>query len=65
MNDNVKKRQLATTLKGHALDWYMRFILVPQGGTAKTLDEICKGLFVKFKKPKLEAQYITELKVIK
>ena len=31
----------------------------------KTLDEIHKGLFEEFKKPKSEAQYITELKEIK
>ena len=45
VDDIVKKRQLATTLKGRALDWYMRFMLVPQGGTVKTLNEIRKGLF--------------------
>ena len=38
---------------------------MPQGGTAKTLDEIITGLFEEFKKPKFEAQYITELKEIK
>ena len=43
----------------------MRFTWVPQGGTAKTLDEIRIGLFEEFKKPKSEAQYITELKEIK
>ena len=62
MDDDVKKSQLENTLRGHVLDWYMRFMLVPQGGTVKTLDEICKGLFEEFKKPKSEAQYITELK---
>ena len=43
----------------------MRFTRVPQGGTAKTLDEIFMGLFEEFKKPKSEPQYITELKEIK
>ena len=43
----------------------MRFMGVPQGGTAKTLDEIRIWLFEEFKKPKSEAQYITELKEIK
>ena len=43
----------------------MRFTRVPQGGTVKTLDEICTGLFEEFKKPKSEAQYITESKEIK
>ena len=65
VDDNVNKIQLETTLSGHALDWYMRFMLVPQGGTGKTLDEICKGLFEEFKKPKSEAQYITKFKEIK
>ena len=65
VDDDVKKFHLETTLKGHALDWYMRFMLVPQGGTAKILDEIRKGLFEEFKKPKSEAQYITKLKEIK
>ena len=65
MDDDIKKRQLSTTLKGRALDWYMRFMLVPHGGTSKKLDEIRKGLFEEFKKPKSEAQYIIELKEIK
>ena len=38
---------------------------MPQGGTAKILDEIKIGLFEEFKKPKFEAQYIRELKEIK
>ena len=54
-----------STLRGRALEWFMRFTRVPQGGTAKTLDEIKIGLFEGFKKPKSEAQYITELKEIK
>ena len=33
--------------------------------TVKNLDEIRKGLLEEFKKPKSEAQYITELKEIK
>ena len=65
VEDDVKKRQLETTLRGRALEWYMRFMLVPQGGTLKTLDEIRTGLFEEFKKPKSEAQQITELKEIK
>ena len=65
MDDDVKKSQLETTLRGHALDWYMIFMLVPQRGIAKTLDEIRKGLFEEFKKLESEALYITELKEIK
>ena len=30
-DDDVKKGQLATTLWGRALDWYMKFIQVPSG----------------------------------
>ena len=29
VDDNINKIQLETTLRGHALDWYMRFMLVP------------------------------------
>ena len=43
----------------------MRFTWIPQGGTAKTLDEIQMGLFEEFKRPKFEAQYINKLKEIK
>ena len=43
-DDDVYKGQLATTLWGRALDWYMRFIQVLQGTTVKNLDEIQKGL---------------------
>ena len=64
-NDDVTKSQLATTLRGRAMEWFMRFTRVPQGGTAKKLDEIRLGLFEEFKKPKFEAQYITKLKEIK
>ena len=62
---DVKISQLATTLRGRALEWFMRFTWVPQGGTAKTLDEIRTGLFEEFNKSKSKAQYITELKEIK
>ena len=65
VDDDVKKIQLVTTLRGRALEWFMRFARIPQGGTAKTLDEIQMGLFEEFKKPKSEAEYITELKEIK
>ena len=65
VDDDIKKSQLETTLRGCVLNWYMRLMLVPQGGTAETLDEICNGLFEEFKKPKSKARYITELKEIK
>ena len=65
MDDDVKKGQLATTLQGRALDWYMKFVQVPTGTPAKTLAEVRRGLIEEFRKPKSEAQYITELKEIK
>ena len=65
ITDDVKKSHLATTLKGCALEWFMRFTRVPQGGTAKTLDEIRLGLLEEFKNSKSESQYITEMKEIK
>ena len=65
IDDDVKKSQLETTLRGRALEWFMRFTRIPQGGTTKTLDEIQTRLFEEFKKTKSEAQYITELKEIK
>ena len=51
-NDDVKKGQLATTVQGCALDWYMKFIQVPTGTPAKTLDEVRRGLIEEFQKPK-------------
>ena len=65
INDDVKKSQLTTTLRGHALEWFMRFTRVPQGGATKTLDEIRTRLFEEFKKPKSKAQYTIELKDLK
>ena len=65
IDDDVKKSRLATILRGCALEWFMRFTQVPQGGTTKTLDERYTSLFEEFKKPKFESQYITELKEIK
>ena len=34
-DDDVNKGQLATTLQGHALDWFMKFIQVPMGKPTK------------------------------
>ena len=44
VDDDVKKGQLAPTLRGRALDWYMKFIQVPMETLAKTLAEVIKGL---------------------
>ena len=65
VDDDVKKIQLATTLRVSALEWFMRSMQVPQEGTVKTLDEIQTRLFEEFKKSKSEAQCIIELKEIK
>ena len=65
IDDDVKKGMLATTLRGYRLDWFMKFIQVPQGTLVKTLDEIQTGLINEFIKSKSKAQYITELKEIK
>ena len=61
----IKKGQLVTTLRGSAIDCFMKFIQVPQGTWVKTLDEIQMALIEEFRKSKLEAQYITELNEIK
>ena len=36
-DDEIKKVQLVTTLWGHVLDWFMKFIQVPMGTLMKTL----------------------------
>ena len=54
-----------TTFQGCTLDWYMKFVQVPIGTPAKTLENIRTGLNEEFWKPKSKAQYITELKEIK
>ena len=63
-NNDVKKGQLVTTLWGRVLDWYMKFIQVPKGTPAKTLDEVRKGKIEEFRKPKSKVQYIIEVKEI-
>ena len=42
MDDEVKKGQLVMTLRCHALDWFIKFVQVPTGAPAKTLDEVRK-----------------------
>ena len=59
-DDDVNKGQIVTTLRVRVLDWNMKFIQVPMGTPANTLDEVRKGLIEEFRKPKSEAQYITE-----
>ena len=64
-DDDIKKGQLETNIWGHVLDWYMKFIQVPIGTPAKTLDEVKRGMIEELWKTKFEAQYITELREIK
>ena len=52
-------------LRGCALDWYMKFSIVPIGVVPKTLNQIRLGLIDEFKKPKYESQCITEIIEIK
>ena len=39
-DEAIKKDQMITTLKGRALDWYMKFYVVSTIVPHKTLDEI-------------------------
>ena len=64
-DQNIKKAQMITTLWGHALEWYMKFSLVPVGVVPKTLNEIRLGLIDEFKKLKSGSQCITKIKEIK
>ena len=56
---------MITTLRGCALDWYMKFSIVPIGVVPKTLNEIRLGLIDEFKKPKSESQCITDINELK
>ena len=62
---NIKKGQMITTLRGRALDWYMKFSTVLVGVVPKTLNEIRLRLIDEFKKLNSESQCITEIKEIK
>ena len=53
------------TLRGHALDWFMKFCVVLPGTLQRTLDEIRAAIIYKFRKPKSKSQCITEIKEIK
>ena len=64
-NADIKKGQMITTLRGHALDWFMKVFVVPAGTLQKTLEEIQAAMISEFRKPKSESQCITEIKEIK
>jgi len=64
VTDEAFKRDLfSTTLRDHAMRWYMKIF---QGvAHPKLLNIIKTALIAEFKKPKLESQCITEMKEIK
>jgi hypothetical protein len=51
-DEAVKQAQFSTTLRDHALRWYMKFF---QGATPKPMNSIKTSLIVEFKKPKSES----------
>jgi hypothetical protein len=62
-DEAVKRTQFKTTLRDHALSWYMKLI---QGlSQPQPLNEMKNVLIEEFKKPKSESQFIIELKEIK
>ena len=63
-NTYIRKAQMITTLRGHALDWFMNFCAASAGTPQNTLDEIRATMIPKFRKPKSESQCITEIKEI-
>ena len=56
---------MITTLRGHALGWFMKFCIVLAGNPQKTPDEIQLVMICEFRKPKSESQCVTEIKEIK
>ena len=62
---DVKKTHMIMTLRGRALDWFMKFCVSPSGTPQKTLEEIRATMIFEFMKPKSESQSITKIKQIK
>jgi hypothetical protein len=59
----VKRNQFSTTLRDHALSWYMKLF---QGlAQPKPLNEMKNAIVAEFKKPKSNSQFFIELKEIK
>ena len=54
-NVDLLKGQMITSLKSHALDYFMKFYVVPPGTPHKTLEEIQVAIISEFKKPKSES----------
>ena len=62
MDDNLKKVQLVITLQDRALSWYIKYITTHP---IVSLKDTKGALNNEFKKPKSQAQYVTEVKEIK
>ena len=58
------KAQMFTTLRGHALDSYMKFYVVPIEILQKTLNRIQAGLIDESRKPKFESWSLWKLNKI-
>jgi hypothetical protein len=54
----VKRTHFSTTLRDHAMNWYMKFFSGP--GQPKPLNAIKTALSAKFKKPMSELQCINQ-----
>ena len=54
-NADLLKAQMLTSLKSHALDYFMKFYVVPPGTSHKALEEIQVAIISEFKKPKSES----------
>jgi hypothetical protein len=63
IDEAIKRTQFSTTLRDHALSWYMKLV---QGlAKLKPLNEIRSELISDFKKTKSKSQCITNMKEIK
>ena len=52
-DDEVKKGQMETTIRGCALDWFMKFVHVPTGTLVKTLAKVRKRTNLRVQKIKI------------
>ena len=64
-NVDLKKSQMIMTLRGRALDWFMKFCIVLPGTPQNTLEDIRLAMICEFRKPKFESQCITKINEIK
>ena len=56
---------MITNLRGHALDSFMKYCIVPLEALQKTLEEIRSIMISEFRKPKFESQCNPEIKEIR